>query len=145
VYLLLLHQIKQKTIVQEVAHKLAMHVVGALPKYLDASSVPSDALAAERALLREQAARTGKPPAIVDKMVEGRITKYYEDVCLLDQPFIMDDKVRVRDIVGAAGRDAGVDLAVTGFVRVQVGEGMEEEGKRDFATEVADTLQQAAS
>lgn len=84
---------------QELANKLAMHVVGALPKFLDASSVPEETLEAERQLLREQAARTGKPEAIIEKMVEGRLKKFYEEVCLLEQPYIMDDKQKVNSSI----------------------------------------------
>jgi len=132
--------------IQDLAHKLAMHVVGALPRYLDASGVPTEDLDAERAVLVEQAARSGKPEAIINKMVEGRLKKFYEEVCLLDQPFIMDDKKKVRDVVAEAGQAAGSELRLTAFTRVQVGEGLEEEGgKIDFASEVEETLRRNAS
>lgn len=130
--------------VQELAHKLAMHVVGALPKYLDSGSVPASALDAERALLREQAQRSGKPDAIIAKMVEGRLRKFYEEVCLLEQKFILDDSSTVAQVVAETGKAAGVDLKLTAFARMQVGEGIEDEGKKDFAAEVAETLKAVA-
>lgn len=127
---------------QALANKLAMHVVGALPRYLDRSSVRPEALDAERAFLREQAAASGKLAAIVDRMVEGRLNKFYEEACLLEQPYILDDKRKVAQAVADAGQAAGAGLQVMGFVRVQVGEGLEI-GVKDFAAEVAETLRAA--
>lgn len=135
-------------IIQEFAQKLAMHIVGALPQYLDPSAVPSAALDAERAVLREQAARTGKPDNIIEKMVQGRLNKFYEEVCLLEQPYILDDKKKVKDMVHDVGKVVGADdLRATAFVRVQVGQGLEEQQseKKDFATEVAETLHGAST
>ena len=132
---------ESKDKIQELAHKLAMHVVGALPKYLERSAVPAGALDKEREVLSEQAARSGKPATIIAKMVEGRLSKYYEEVCFVEQPYIMDDKKKIKDVVAAAGKEVGVDdLRVNGFIRVQVGEGLQEEGKKDFAAEVAETI-----
>ena len=125
---------------QEFAHKLAMHVVGAVPLFLSKGSVPPSALDKETAVLTDQASRSGKPQNIIEKMVQGRISKYYEEVCLLEQLFILDDKKKVKEAVTAAGEAAGVaDLQLSAFVRVQVGEGLEE-SKKDFAAEVAETL-----
>jgi len=128
--------------IQDLAHKLAMHVVGAVPKYLDRAQVPDTALEAEKKLLTEQAAQSGKPQNIIEKMVQGRLSKFYEEVCLLEQPFIMDDKKKIKDVVqeaAAKGKINGLNLAA--YLRVQVGDGLEEEGeKKDFASEVAETL-----
>jgi elongation factor Ts len=131
--------------IQELAHKLAMHVVGAVPKYLNKGQVPESALEAEKKLLTEQAAASGKPPNIIEKMVQGRLSKFYEEVCLLEQPFIMDDKKKVKDVVTEAGKSAHTPLELVAYLRVQVGEGLEEEGgKKDFAAEVAETLSAAS-
>lgn len=124
--------------VKELAHKFAMHVVAAAPRYLDRTAVPEAAVAAERALLTEQAAASGKPANIIEKMVEGRIGKFYEEVCLVDQPYVVDDKKKVGAVAAAAG------LRIAGFVRVQVGEGLEAEEK-DFAAEVAETVRASSS
>eukprot|EP00887_Chlorella_sp_A99_P000456 scaffold17.g456.t1 len=131
--------------VEDLARKLAMQVVGAAPRYLDRRSVPDDDLAAECALLREQAAKSGKPPAIVDKMVEGRLGKFYGEHCLLEQSFIMDGSQTVQQVLADVGKEAGSKLSVSGFVRVQVGEGLEQEAKKDFAAEVAHTIQETSS
>ncbi|KAL4860237.1 Elongation factor Ts [Chlorella vulgaris] len=130
--------------VQELAHKLAMQVVGAAPKFLDRSAVSAEALDAERSVLREQALKSGKPETIVDKMVAGRLDKYYGEVCLLEQTFIMDGELKVQDVLAQAGKELGSELRLTNFLRVQVGEGLEQEQK-DFAAEVADTLKAAAA
>ncbi|KAI7839700.1 hypothetical protein COHA_006507 [Chlorella ohadii] len=122
---------------QELAHKLAMQVVGAGPKYLDRSAVPSEALQAEAAVLREQALKSGKPEKIVDKIVAGRLDKFYGEVCLLEQAFIMDSDHKVQDVLKQNSKQLGSDLSISGFVRVQVGEGLEAEAK-DFAAEVAE-------
>ena len=129
--------------IQDLAHKLAMHVVGAVPKYLDRSQVSQTALEAEKKLLTEQAAQSGKPQNIIEKMVQGRLSKFYEEVCLLEQPFIMDDKKKVKEVVKEASEN-NLELELVAYLRVQVGEGLEEEGgKKDFAAEVAETLEAA--
>jgi elongation factor Ts len=131
--------------IQDLAHKLAMHVVGAVPKYLNRAQVPESALEAEKKLLTEQAAQSGKPQKIIEKMVLGRLSKFYEENCLLEQPFIMDDKKKVKDVVKEAAGGKGVELVA--YLRVQVGEGLEEESgiKKDFAAEVAETLSAATN
>jgi elongation factor Ts len=129
---------------QDLAHKLALHVVGAVPKYLNRAEVPDGALEGEKKLLTEQAAQSGKPQNIIEKMVQGRLSKFYEEACLLEQPFIMDDKKKVKDVVKEAATTAKMNVELVGYLRVQVGEGLEEE-KKDFAAEVAETLSAAAS
>ena len=131
----------QRKVLADMAHKLAMHVVGTVPKYLDRSQVPPAALDKERNLLVEQASKTGKPAAIVEKMVQGRLSKFYQEVCLLEQPFVMEEKKKVSDVVEDLGRTLNVDLCVSAFQRIQLGEGLEDmESPKDFAAEVSDTL-----
>lgn len=122
------------------ARDLAMHVAGMRPGHLSRESVPADVLAAESALLRQQAADSGKPAAVIDKMVEGRLAKWAEESCLLQQRFLLDDSQRVAQVVAAAGKAAGVPLRLAAFVRVQVGEGLAggAGGAKDFAAEVAE-------
>jgi elongation factor Ts len=112
---------------------LGMHVAAARPEALDIDAVDPAALDRERAVLSEQARTSGKPEAIIEKMVEGRIRKYYEEVVLLEQVWVHDGESRVR----AVAKKAGVTL--TGFVRFQLGEGVEKPQGPDFAAEVAAT------
>jgi elongation factor Ts len=119
----------------DLAGKLAMHVVATRPLALDRASVPAALVDAERAVLAAQAAASGKPPAVAAKMVEGRLGKWFEAAALLDQPYLLDD----ARTVGAVATGAGV--TVTGFVRLQVGEGLDAKGGGgNFAAEVAETL-----
>ena len=94
------------------------------------------ALEREKAIYRDQAAASGKPADIVEKMVIGRVRKYYEEVVLLEQPYIMDDKSKVSQAVEKAAKDIGAPIKLTGFVRFALGEGIQKEEK-DFAAEVA--------
>lgn len=117
----------------ELGRKLAMHVVAAKPTFLDRAGVAPEALEAEKAVLTEQAASSGKPPAIVEKMVAGRLGKFYEEVCLLEQKFVMDDSKTVGKVVAEAGKELGVDLKLTKYVRVAVGEGKNEPAEAEAA------------
>jgi len=119
--------------------QLAMHVAAANPQFLDVSSVPAAALDRERAVLREQAAVSGKSEDIVNRMVEGRLRKFYEDTVLLDQVFVIDGESRVGKIVEAAAKQAGKPIKVSGFVRMQLGEGIDKPSS-DLAVEVAAQL-----
>jgi elongation factor Ts len=107
-----------------------MHVAATKPEALDASSVDPSALERERRVLTEQAQASGKPPAVIEKMVEGRIRKYYEEVVLLEQVWVHDGETRVKEVVKKAGGD------LTGFQRFVLGEGVEKVAG-DFAAEVA--------
>jgi elongation factor Ts len=105
--------------------QLAMHVAAASPQYLDSGSVPAAALDRERAVLREQASTTGKSTDIVERMVEGRLRKFYEDSVLLDQVYVIDGESRVGKVVEAAAKTAGVPIKIAGFVRFALGEGVD--------------------
>src|SRR4051794_31508017 len=115
--------------------QLAMHVAAANPLYLDTSAVPGSALDRERDVLREQARASGKDEAIVERMVEGRLRKFYEETVLLEQVFVVDGESRVAKVVEAAAKAAGKPIRVAGFVRFQLGEGVERPPS-DFAAEV---------
>jgi len=113
--------------VQELGKKIAMHVAASNPMALARSDLPADALERERAVLVEQARASGKPEAVILKMVEGRLSKFYEEVCLLEQPFVMDPQVKVGALVEATGKELGTALRVTGFVRYALGEGIDKQ------------------
>ncbi|MBV8889940.1 MAG: elongation factor Ts [Alphaproteobacteria bacterium] len=115
--------------------QLAMHVAAANPQYLDSASVPQAALDRERDVLREQARASGKGDAIVDRMVEGRLRKFYEEFALLDQVFVVDQESRVGKVVEAASKAAGASIRITGFIRFALGEGIDRPPS-DFVAEV---------
>ena len=114
----------------EVAKDCAMHAAAMRPKYLNKDSVPTEEVEKEREILKEQAINEGKPEQIAAKMVEGRIRKFYEEICLEEQAFVKDSDKKVREYVKANG---GV---ITSMVRFEVGEGMEKRSE-NFAEEVA--------
>lgn len=123
----------------EVGKQIAMHVAAANPSFLTVDSVDASALEREKDVLREQAKATGKPDNIIEKMMEGRVRKYYEEVVLLEQLYVIDGESRIKQVVEKLGKDAGAPVALTGFVRFALGEGIEREEK-DFAAEVAEQL-----
>ncbi|MEM7226907.1 MAG: translation elongation factor Ts [Pseudomonadota bacterium] len=119
--------------------QLAMHVAAASPQAIDSADVDPSAVERERNILAEQARASGKPEEIVQKMVEGRLRKFYEEVCLLDQTFVIDGESKVRKVLEQAGKDLGAPVKVAQMVRYQLGEGIERE-ESDFAAEVAAQL-----
>jgi elongation factor Ts len=119
-----------------VGKQLAMHVAAAKPDYLDIASVDKSALARERDVLREQARASGKPDSIIEKMVEGRLRKFYEEVVLLEQIYVIDGETRISKVIEAAAKELGAPVKVTGFVRFTLGEGIAKD-QGDFAAEVA--------
>lgn len=116
--------------------QIAMHIAAAAPKSLDVDSLDPEDIERERQVLIEQAKEAGKPADIAEKMVEGRIRKFYEEVVLLEQNFVMDPDQKVKAVVEAAAKDAGSDIKLTGFARFQLGDGIEKEAE-NFAEEVA--------
>ena len=116
--------------------QLAMHIAAANPVAVDRDGVDTSLLDRERQILADQARASGKPEEIIEKMVEGRLRKFYEEVCLLQQVFVIDGENKVRDAIETAAKDAGAPIKVTGFARFQLGEGIEKE-ESDFAAEVA--------
>ena len=119
--------------------QIAMHVAAANPQALDIADVDPSALDRERGVLAEQARASGKPEEIIAKMVEGRLRKYYEDVVLLEQTYVIDGESKVRAVVQKASKELGAPVRVAGFVRYALGEGIER-SKADFAAEVAAQL-----
>ena len=119
--------------------QLAMHIAATSPASLAVEDLDADLVARERDVLIEQAKASGKPQEIAEKMVEGRMRKYYQEVVLLEQTFVIDGESKVADVVSKAGKDAGSDIAMTAFAQFNLGAGIEKE-EADFAAEVAATL-----
>lgn len=120
---------------EEVARDVAMHIAAAEPRFIRREDVTQKDLETEREIARDQALRSGKPENIVEKMVTGKMEKFYGEACLLEQPYIRNDKQSVADYLKTAGKDAGCAYTVTRFVRYKLGEGIEKKAD-DFATEV---------
>jgi elongation factor Ts len=120
----------ETNVMETLGRQIGMHVAATRPEALDVNAVDSSALEREKAVLMEQARASGKPDAVIQKMVEGRIRKYYEEVVLLEQVWVHDGESRVKAVVEKAG------LNLAGFQRFQLGEGIEK-AQSDFAAEVA--------
>ena len=118
---------------------LAMHIAAAAPTALAADDLDPAEVDRERNVLTEQARASGKPEDIIEKMVEGRLRKFYQEVCLLEQIYVVDGENKVAKAVDAAAEELGSPIKVTGFARFALGEGIEKDEK-DFASEVAATL-----
>ncbi len=121
---------------QVLVKDIAMHIAAANPKYVTEAEVPTAELDAEKEILKVQALNEGKPANIVEKMIEGRIKKYYEDVCLLNQPFVKDSSKTIKDILTEATLKIGEKISIRRFVRYELGEGLEKRND-NLAEEVA--------
>ncbi len=120
----------------ELAHDIALQIAAQKPLYITSADVPADVLEHEKEVLRAQALNEGKPAAIVDRMVEGRVKKYYDDFCLVDQLFVKDSSLTIGKLIKSYADKMGKDLKVTRFVRFEMGEGLEKKSD-NFAEEVA--------
>ena len=118
---------------------IALHIAAAKPLYVTVDEVPTDVLNHEKEILRAQALNEGKPEAIVDKMIEGRVKKFYEEVCLLEQPFVKDPSKTIKDIVNEAILTIGEKISIRRFTRYEMGEGLEKR-QDNFAEEVASQM-----
>lgn len=119
----------------DLGKKIAMHVAAANPQALAIADVDPAALDRERAVLADQARASGRPEEIIEKMVEGRIRKYYEEIVLLEQAFVLDPQSKISQVVETASKALGAPIQLTGFVRYALGEGIEK-AETDFAAEV---------
>jgi elongation factor Ts len=120
----------------ELARDVAMHIAAAEPRFLRREDVTEKDLETEREIARDAAAKSGKPENIVEKMVSGKMDKFYGEACLLEQPYIRDDKSTVSQHVAKQGKEHGCEYTVTRFTRYKLGEGIEKKSD-DFAAEVA--------
>lgn len=116
---------------KEKAHDVAMHIAAMSPDYLDKTDVPEDVKAKESEIMRKQLLEQGKPEKIIDKIIMGKMNKFYEENCLLQQKFVKDDKISVSQYLAP--------LSVKSYVRFKIGEGVEKD-ETDFATEVAEQI-----
>ena len=126
----------EKDALLELGRKLAMHICAAKPEAIERDGLDPNALSRERDVLRKQAKDSGKESEIIDKIVDGRLRKYYEEVVLKEQIFVVDGETRVDAIIDAVGKEIGAPIEVSGFLRFELGEGIEKV-EEDFATEVA--------
>ncbi len=123
-------------VLEPLARQIAMHVAAASPLALDESGLDPALVERERAIAREKAATSGKPAEIIEKMIEGGVRKFAQESTLVNQVFVIDGKTKVGDVVAAAAKAAGTGISLKGFVRMQLGEGIEKQ-QSDFAAEVA--------
>ncbi|BCR05467.1 elongation factor Ts [Desulfuromonas versatilis] len=118
------------------ARQLAMHVAAANPQYLKREEVPSEVLDREKDIMRVKAKESGKPDNIIEKILEGQVNKFFGEICLLEQAYVIDPDQKVNKVVAALAKEIGAEVALTRFCRFQLGEGIEKKAD-DFASEVA--------
>jgi elongation factor Ts len=119
--------------------QIAMHVAATNPQSLSTADLDPASIARERAVLEDQAKTSGRPPEVIAKMVEGRLRKFYEEVVLSEQTFVVDGETKVAKVVENAAKEIGAPIRLAGFVRFALGEGIEKKSE-DFAAEVAAQL-----
>ncbi len=126
---------------KELVHDIALHIAAAKPEFVSAEEIPADKIENEKRILREQAMNEPKPKpaAVIDKMVEGRIQKYFEEVALLEQKFVKDPSKTVKQLVAEATGTIGEKISIRRFVRFEMGEGLEKR-KDNFAEEINEQL-----
>ena len=124
---------------QSYAKDIAMQVAAATPTYLDKTGIPEEVIAHEKEVLTKQAIDEGKPANIAEKMVMGRINKFYKEVCLVEQPFIKDGDISVTQFTETTAKELGVKIRIVDFVRFEKGEGLEKR-EDNFADEVASMI-----
>ncbi len=134
--LIALESAGEKSKLEEIGKQIAMHIAASKPDSLSIQSIDSSNLDREIAVLKEQARSSGKPEAIIEKMMEGRVRKYYEEVVLLEQNFVMDDKLKIKDVLKNFSQEIGFETKITDFKIFILGEGIDKK-ENDFASEVA--------
>ncbi len=127
---------------KSLAHDIALQIAASNPQFVSKEEVPTDNLEKEREILRAQALNEGKPEKIVERMVEGRIEKYYKEVCLLEQPFVKNPDITVQDLVNEATLASGEKIAIRRFTRYELGEGIEKKVS-DLASEISEMTKKA--
>jgi len=106
---------------QTLVHELAMHIVAARPRYLTPAEVPAEVLEQEKAIFRAQMLEEGKPENIIDRIIEGKLNKYYEEVCLMEQPFVKDPDILIKDLITNHIAKLGENIQVRRFAHLEVG------------------------
>lgn len=121
---------------QEIGHDVALQIAAAAPKYVRIEEVPAEELEKEKDILRNQALNEGKPAQIIEKMVEGRVKKFYQDVCLLEQAFVKDPSMTIQQYINEKTIQIGEKISIRRFTRYEMGEGLEKRNE-NLAEEVA--------
>ena len=124
---------------QEIGRNIAMQIAAANPKYVTIDEVPAEEVEKEKEILRVQALNEGKPAAIVEKMIEGRVKKFYQDVCLMEQTYVKDSSLTISQYMNEMVLKIGEKLKIRRFVRYEMGEGLEKK-TNDLAAEVAEQM-----
>lgn len=137
--LVALESTADKAKLEELGKHIAMHIAATAPIALNIAGVAPEAVEHEKSIFAEQAKASGKPANIIEKMVEGRIRKFYEEVVLEEQAFIMDPDKKIKDIVADAAKECGADIKLADFVFFKLGDGLQKK-EEDFAAEVAAQL-----
>ena len=125
---------------QEIGHDIALQIAAAAPKYVRIEDVPAEEVAREKEILRNQALNEGKPAQIVDKMVEGRVKKFYQDVCLLEQSFVKNPDLTIQQYINEKTLQIGEKISIRRFARFEMGEGLEKRSD-NLAEEVQKQMQ----
>jgi elongation factor Ts len=118
---------------------VAMHIAASAPKYLSRADVPMEETGKEKAVYTEQLKNEGKPADIINKIVEGKLNKFYSEICLMEQPFIKDEDKTIEKLVAEKTAEIGEKLTIRRFARYVVGEGLEKK-KNDFLSEVQEQM-----
>ena len=121
---------------QEICHDVALQIAASAPKYVRIEEVPAEELEKEKEILRNQALNEGKPAQIIDKMVEGRVKKFYQDVCLMEQTFVKDPSMTISQYINEKTLQIGEKISIRRFTRYELGEGLEKRND-NLAEEVA--------
>lgn len=134
--LVALNSTADKNALQELGKEIAMHIAASKPEFLNKEQVPAEKLEREKAVLIEQARSSGKPENIIEKMIDGRIKKFYEEICLLDQVFVMDNDKKVEDVLKTFEKENNTKVTIQEYCLYVLGEGLEKK-EDNFAEEVA--------
>ncbi len=121
---------------QEICHDVALQIAASAPKYVRVEEVPAEELEKEKEILRNQALNEGKPAQIIEKMVEGRVKKFYQDVCLMEQTFVKDPSITITQYINEKTLQIGEKISIRRFTRYELGEGLEKRND-NLAEEVA--------
>ena len=132
-------EVAAKAEFQEYAKNIAMQIAAVNPLYLNSSVVPADVIEHERKIATEQAASTGKPANVIEKMVDGKIKKYFKEVCLVEQEYVKDNKLSIQQYTDSVAKELGGSIAIVDYVRFEKGEGLEKR-EDNFADEVASMI-----
>ena len=124
---------------EEYAKDVCMQIAAIIPQYLDEASVPADVVAHEKEILKQQIVESGKPAEIAEKIVVGRLQKFFKEVCLVDQAYIKDDSLSIKQFTEQTGKKLGGSIKIVDYVRFEKGEGLEKR-QDNFADEVASMI-----